>query len=472
MACSVSEAVVARGLCIGCGICAAVCPESTLETEFNRYGELVARESAAGGCRLCGRCLSVCPFSPQAENEDVLARLAFRGEPGLRWLPETGFHSAGFAGYVGPEERRRSRSSGGLASWFLSTLLTRGLVDRVVCVGWAERQPFAYRAMTTDEEVQGSSRSGYYPVSLDPALREIRAGRDRVAIIGLPCVVKGVRLAMKQDPQLELRIRVLAGLVCGGTRSRFYAEYLCALGGGVPQALERVDFRVKEGSVGAGEFGFRFYCRADSGRTKHLVTAQARGRLWSQRYFEPQACRFCDDVFAETADVAFMDAWLERYLCDPRGANLVLTRRAWVSDLLRQAAADGDIALADVPVADVIRSQQDVIHRKRELLEERLSALADTSSLRKRVRPVPIDGPSCVRLRNEERLIARSREAFADALKRSEAPAEIIRSFKHAMRGPELWSRLVNRFARATRRGRAQSVGKSLTLRAAVGRQS
>jgi coenzyme F420-reducing hydrogenase beta subunit len=302
--------------------------------------------------------------------------------------------------------------------------------------------------MTDAGEVQGSARSGYYPVTLSSVLREVRGTNDRVAIVGLPCFVKGVRLAVKQDSQLGRRVRVLAGLVCGGTRSRFYAEYLCALGGGMPNALEQVDFRVKEGSERAGEFGFRFSCRAGSGRNEGMVAAQERGRLWSQRYFEPRACRFCDDVFCETADVVFMDAWLDRYMRDPRGTNLVLTRKTWITDLLVQAAEAGAVTLEDVPVTDLICSQQEVTRRKRALLAERLAASADDAVPDRRLRPAVIGALRRAQLRMAERLIGRSREAFADALERSEGPADVIQDFKQAMRGPETLARLGRGLAR------------------------
>jgi hypothetical protein len=326
--------------------------------------------------------------------------------------------------------------------------------------------------MTDAEEVRSSARSGYYPVTLSPALREVRESNDRVAIIGLPCFVKGVRLAMKQDPELERRVRVLAGLVCGGTRSRFYAEYLCALGGGMPQTLEQVDFRVKEGSARAGEFGFRFSCRGDnpkqtpnprqtlSPKSKVLCPSsesrvsglgfphRERGRLWSRRYFEPQACRFCDDIFAETADVVFMDAWLDRYMRDPRGTNLVLTRKSWVRELFTRGAELREVVLEEVPVSDLIGSQNEVIRRKRVMLAWRLSVLADDYAPAKRVRPAQIDGLRRAQARMEERLIRRSREAFAAALGSAESPAGIVRRFGRAMYGPEMFARLVNRLAR------------------------
>lgn len=33
----------------------------------------------------------------------------------------------------------------------------------------------------------------------------------------------------------------------------------------------------------------------------------------------PRACNYCDDVFAECADVTCMDAWLPEYSQDHRG---------------------------------------------------------------------------------------------------------------------------------------------------------
>lgn len=39
-----------------------------------------------------------------------------------------------------------------------------------------------------------------------------------------------------------------------------------------------------------------------------------------------KACDFCDDVFAETADIALGDAWLPEYVQDGNGTNVVVTR--------------------------------------------------------------------------------------------------------------------------------------------------
>ena len=37
---------------------------------------------------------------------------------------------------------------------------------------------------------------------------------------------------------------------------------------------------------------------------------------WEYGYFKYKACDFCDDIFAECADITVGDAWLSRYKKD------------------------------------------------------------------------------------------------------------------------------------------------------------
>ena len=61
--------VVANNLCIGCGLCAAICPGQNLRIELNEFGEYVAREQDSSCPDTCSMCLDVCPFYDQSENE-------------------------------------------------------------------------------------------------------------------------------------------------------------------------------------------------------------------------------------------------------------------------------------------------------------------------------------------------------------------------------------------------------------------
>src|SRR3546814_1194379 len=73
--------------------------------------------------------------------------------------------------------------------------------------------------------------------------------------------------------------------------------------------------------------------------------------------FQLGACDFCDDIFAETADVCLGDAWLPQYDSDWRGTNIVISRHADIDQLLREGARSGEILLEDIN-ADLMAQSQ------------------------------------------------------------------------------------------------------------------
>jgi hypothetical protein len=178
---------------------------------------------------------------------------------------------------------------------------------------------------------------------------------------------------MRSDNLLRRRIVILAGLVCGQTRSKLFAEYLCGLGGGVPALMTGACFRVKDPDRPASDFGLSFKC---AGGPVPEVTvffgSEDVQKAWTHHYFKPNPCDYCDDVFAEVADVVFMDAWLDRYSKDPRGWNLVLIRRASLIEVFEQGRRDAEVHLEQTPVGDLVHSQRGGIVIKRAGLAERL----------------------------------------------------------------------------------------------------
>lgn len=78
--------IVRNDVCIGCGICAGICPADVLAMQFNQYGEYVPVEQNEE-CTAYMLCFFVCPFWNQTENqadEDALAQAAFSQEPGIQ----------------------------------------------------------------------------------------------------------------------------------------------------------------------------------------------------------------------------------------------------------------------------------------------------------------------------------------------------------------------------------------------------
>jgi coenzyme F420 hydrogenase subunit beta len=362
---SVIANVVEHDLCIGCGLCAALCPQDALSMQWNRYGEYNPVEMTPCTTE-CGLCLKVCPFADSGENEDTIGERLYGAVPGIQHRSETGYYLASYVGYS--ERHRATSASGGMATWLLEALLAEGVVDHVICVaptGDPERL-FAFRVFDTPEDVRTGAGSAYYPVEMSRVIRQVLEVPGRYAVTGLPCFLKAIRLAQQRNKKLRERIVVTVGLTCGQLKSRHFTDYVAALAG-VQGEVTAVRYRGKSPDQPASNYHYVF--TAADGEEQRIFWNEGISEAWTNRWFTPRACSYCDDVFAECADVTCMDAWLPEYSRDSRGTSLVLVR----SQAMREMVERGQgISLDPIPVERVIQSQAGVVAIKRQHLACRL----------------------------------------------------------------------------------------------------
>ena len=419
---------VEHDLCIGCGVCAAVCPDKILEMRFNRFGEYNPFE-IADCTKECGLCLKVCPFTDGTPDEDAIGQLLFGEVPDIQHRSETGYFLEAFVGHSQIDGHRERGSSGGMATWLLQTLLASKKVDAVVCVT-SNPDPgklFRFAVFATAEEVRAASGSAYYPVELSEVLVYIIEHPGRYAVIGLPCFVKAIRLAQLRNRNLRERIVVVLGLVCGQLKSKHYTAYLAALAG-LESAPTQVHFRGKDPAQPAGNFYFS--CRAQNGVERRLYWNSGVSEAWHNRWFTPMACNYCDDIFAEGADVTFMDAWLPEYSGDSRGTNLAIVRSPQIRDVMRAGCDSGALIGSDISIDEVISSQAGVIAKKRVDLVDRLY-VAHRRRFQvpnKRVSMRPVGNPfRHWAIHRGEEMQQASHRNFADAIENGDFVCEIFR---------------------------------------------
>jgi len=410
---SVITGTVEHDLCIGCGLCAALCPDGALAMRWNRYGEYNPVEMTPCTTE-CGLCAKVCPFADHDENEDTIGKELYGNVPGIRHRPETGYYLASYVGHS--EKYRPSGASGGMATWLLEALLTEGVVDHVVCVaptGDPERL-FAFRIFDTPEDLRTGAGSAYYPVEMSGVIREVLQVPGRYAVTGLPCFIKALRLAGQRNKKLRERVVVTIGLVCGQLKSRHFTDYIAALAG-VEGEVTAVRYRGKSPDQPANNYHYAF--TTAGGEERKIFWNEGISEAWTNRWFTPNACNYCDDVFAECADVTCMDAWLPEYSRDSRGTNLLLVR----SPLVQEVIARGEgVCLDPIPVERVVQSQRGVVAIKRRQLGYRL--YLDTQEVpKKRVAPERSWDPF---LRHEivlkERMRALSRDLWSAGMQDGE----------------------------------------------------
>lgn len=380
--------------CVGCGACAYFDPAFHIVRNFDGCSQ-AALDGEPGDWE---RVRNVCPFA-SAINEDDLGRGLFGGQDGVQHDPYLGWFLDTHVGYVQADGWRSRGSSGGFVSWIAATMLQEGMVDAVIHAkdGPDPDHMYTYQISHTVDELKTGAKSKYYPVEMKEVLTYVRGHEGRYLFIGIPCFVKAVRLLCCEDETLNQRIRYCVGLVCGHLKSDFFAKAE-AWEAGVPlDRIKRVDFRYKTPGTPASDYAIQAD-RTDGQPPVIKRTAELSTTNWGLGYFKYNACDYCDDVLAETADVTFGDAWLPQYVQDGEGCNVVVVRNKDVRDLIKRHR--GELVLHDSTPQEIYQSQAGGFRHRRQGLQYRLHAHKQRGEWTptKRVQPT-LDGISAERQR-------------------------------------------------------------------------
>jgi coenzyme F420-reducing hydrogenase beta subunit len=393
--------VVRSGLCIGCGSCAAA--EPGRDMAWDAYG---LRKPVGALTRPSAAFARTCPFSSTARDEDAIA--ADRFPDAAVADPRIGRFETAYVGHVAEDGFRAGGSSGGLVSWVAAELLRTGAIDGVAHVVPTAPEDggfFRYRVSRTADQIAEGARSRYFPVDLAAVIAEIRRTPGRYAIVGVPCFIKAVNLLRAEDPVVAERVTHLLGLFCGHMKSAAFVDSFAWQLGAPPEEVRTVEYRRKDAGRPANWYTAQLTLADGSVRDRdwwHLADGD-----WGAGFFQASACNWCDDVVAETADIAFGDAWVEPYSSDGRGTNVAIVRSPALRDLVAAAIGEGRLALTAVDADFIANTQAAGLRQRREGLAYRLTWARRGLTPRKRVRP----GAGSLRWRRK--LIYRARASIS-----------------------------------------------------------
>ncbi|MDR3110814.1 MAG: Coenzyme F420 hydrogenase/dehydrogenase, beta subunit C-terminal domain [Planctomycetaceae bacterium] len=388
---TVIEKIVQNDYCCCCGLCSACCPKQRLSVNESEYGEFYPTAATEILCSdKCRICLNVCPFSPDtADDESTLAKKRFGNNAAFSHDEALGYVHRTFVGAVADDTERRAAPSGGITTALLCRLLRENRIDAAVIARPTDNREWFHRHIaTTPEEIRNSRGSVYHVLQNDGFLREILDGENRrYAVVATPCAAKAIRLAQQMFPKLAERIRFVFGLTCGGCNTLHVPDLLGVMLGNNNAGLR---YRSKEQAKNALDFAVSTR-RESSPRIRLLGLF---GFLWINRIGRLTSCLYCNDVFAETADATFMDAWLEKYIPEPRGTNLVISRNVELTETLEAMFRDGELVGSPIAPDEVRRSQEELFQERRtqSRIFATLAAETNTNSPKCR-RNLPV--PSC-----------------------------------------------------------------------------
>ncbi|MDQ3277281.1 MAG: Coenzyme F420 hydrogenase/dehydrogenase, beta subunit C-terminal domain, partial [Bacteroidota bacterium] len=183
--------------------------------------------------------------------------------------------------------------------------------------------------------------------------------------------IKAVHLLREKNPLFKERIAFTLGLFCGHMKSAKFAESFAWQMGVPVKEVKKVEYRYKYPDRPANWYNAAL-TKGDGTLVNRDWWHLADGD-WGAGFFMNNACNFCDDVVAETADVSFGDAWVEPYSSDGRGTNVVVVRSTLVDTLVKSAIAEGRLKLDEVDAKFVADTQAAGFRQRREGLAYRLT---------------------------------------------------------------------------------------------------
>ena len=402
--------VLDHQVCVGCGACAV--REPAIRMVRTPLGIMMADIGRASTDALA-RASAVCPFAIGTADEDEISAELYGQLPNRD--RRTGPYLSLLGGRVARGEEVTQSSSGGMTSWLSLKLLEAGLIDAVVHVGAVEPSGpdrgalFGFQVSTSATQLRSRRKSQYYSASFETAIQSIRGDSKRYLFIGVPCYVKAIRLLCRADAVLQGQIRFAFALVCGHMKSAAFAELMAWQVGVPPDRLRRVDFREKVPGLPSYDYNF---AAVDVDEVHHAGTSnKLMGGNWGHASVQLEACDYCDDIFGETADVVFGDAWIPRYVKAWQGTNVVLNRHAVIEQILRDGQRSGELELDALSVAELAESQAGNFRHRWDGLSVRLQDRVQAGAWVPRKRIAPGSRP----VSEKRRAIVRLRQQMAQA---------------------------------------------------------
>lgn len=341
------NSIVANNLCTGCGVCISEDKSHQAKMVWNNEGFLVP---SLGQNSTQDKMIKVCPFALQQKNEDELG-LMFLQQPENQYHDKIGYYYELYAGYS--KEFRETSSSGGIATYIFKTLLENKLVDNLFIVKEVDGQ-YAYQFFSNVKEITQISKTRYTPVTLEKLFQEISEIDGTVAVSGVACFVKAIRLKQIYNPELKEKIKFVVGIICGGLKSKYYTDYL-AQEAGCQSEYSHAQYRVKNEQSYA--LDYKFSCEEKSNKRIHMVEMRSLGDMWGTGLFKSNACDFCDDVVTELADISLGDAWIDPYDKSGLGNSIIITRTKTAQTLIKNGLKQKNLTLDKITEEKILLSQ-------------------------------------------------------------------------------------------------------------------
>lgn len=292
--------IVAEKLCVGCGICAAICPTKCIEL-IKSDGYLMPKIDTLR-CISCGKCYNVC--SAQDDQCYSHDNLCMKSE------------TEAFSAWCRDDEIRMNATSGGVITGMIMALLRDNIYDDAMIVEWDDVNTVAEtHRYSQSEDWRRTQKSKYLPVSqYNTAKIMVDNPTLRLIIVATPCHIITLKNFIQQN-NLDENNYLFVGLFCDGTMNYNFVNYfqssVCQ-----QRELARLEFRSKESGGWPGDVKVVF---ADG----NVAFYDRKERMKGKPFFSLERCSYCTLKLNMCADISVGDDYIAHEK-DSKGRSNVL----------------------------------------------------------------------------------------------------------------------------------------------------
>lgn len=320
---------VKKKLCVGCGICNAVCPCQAINMTFTEYKEF-RPVIAVGKCNQCYLCARYCPMN-QEKLIDEANKIC---SGGMSYGLDNSQYLLTFEKNV---DNRKKSASGGFTSAFAKELLNNGIIDFVIHAEYKEGKigEIHYKASLSERQTEIDLKRGsfYFPIEYSEILLKFRKTKKKLLIIGVPCIIRGLLDLFNNHQEYKQNNIYTIALACSHNVSGQFIDFLAESLKIDKTQLFMVNLRNKDNIKDANSFNNYFY--TNQGELKKINRFDSVfTKTWRNYFFSLNACHYCSDFWGYSADISVKDAW-GKWAVDPLGKNIVVVRNSFLMEFIK-----------------------------------------------------------------------------------------------------------------------------------------
>lgn len=300
-----------NGLCIGCGICKAICPKNAIKKKLKNG--LYFPEISFEQCISCGICYNLCPGRGFDYTEYYKKNRVT--------LPHdlyTGNYIEVFNGKTRDMNILKSSVSGGIVTTLVKVLLKKKEYDKAFLVdSYKYEKEVVSRAFGENDNLDSTPKSRYVPVSHEYTVKYMIENRQsKIIIVATSCCVHGI-LNVISKFNLDRENYLIVGLFCdktmnNGVYKHFQEHCECK------KELGNLYFRTKDAGGWPGNVRLEYL----DGTFTDLCKYE---RMKIKEYYMPEKCLYCLDKLNQFSDISVGDNYTED-TDESTGSSTVIVR--------------------------------------------------------------------------------------------------------------------------------------------------